>query len=286
MNVLILCRTSNELTNGLLDELNRNNVPFIIGSQQQNFANSFGSPSHHVKSKQDIIKILAVQPIDYVIHLMDTAITTNSIKDSFDESEENMEWTKNILEACVEARVKKIIFPSTTSVYGQADKEMITEETSLNPVLFEGLSKKMEERYIQNYHTLYGLTYSILRFSTIYGDNFLLAQDQKKKQIILQKSKQDVNFIHVKDVVKAIILSLKHADNEIINICSQETISIKELIKYNESDILGESIIKPIKVKESMISIEKAQMQLKWFPTFTSKDNLINSLENYQKKNA
>lgn len=294
MNVLILCKSNNEITTCLIKELNRKEIPFVIGYQEESKHLLFGCQTYKVKSKEDIESIFSNYPIDNVIHLMNTAISTNSIKESFHESEENMEWTTTILEACVKANVKKIIFPSTISVYGDQDKEQITEETTLNPILFEGLSKKMEERYIQNYHVLYGLTYSILRFSCLFGDHFswkeqdflLSSYQQENKFVSSQNGEKEMNFIHVRDAVKAMILSLDHADNEIINICSQETITRNEIVQFVEAYKKIGSIELPIRDCGSRVSIRKAKELMNWVPTVSFRNQLINRLKNYQVENA
>src|SRR5713101_2181442 len=115
---------------------------------------------------------LAVRGCDYVIH---AAAALGVQRTEFNRLEclyINIQGTVNVLEAAVKEKVKKILFTSSSEVYGNGDgTTAIHEESSLNPKSNYAVTKLTGEEYLQAYHQDYGLDYSIVRFFSIYGVN-------------------------------------------------------------------------------------------------------------------
>ncbi|WP_445490162.1 NAD-dependent epimerase/dehydratase family protein [Niallia sp. 03133] len=237
--------------------------------------------------RQALKRIIIEEQVDYVIHLKAIPFPSNSIKDSYQSSEKNISLTIEVLEACAAANIKKIIFPSTVAVYGESN-ERKAETAFLQPSLFLGVSKKIEEQYIQNYQRFYGLSYTILRFSTIYGclDNkesklISSAIDQyiKEKSFFFPEEEQQADFIYIKDALAAFRASITAGDNEIINIASGSTSSfhvIEEII-YNgcEGEELTVHTFKKEPVKgNSQFATEKANYLLHWKPERTLEEGI------------
>ena len=290
MKVLVMGGINNKMTIDLVNQLNSKEISFIIGGNDKKESPSSEMPFYAIKNRYELTEVLVAHKIDCVIHLWGTAITTNSIKNSFHESEENIERTINLLEACVEAKVKKIIFPSTISVYGEETGELLTEDSPLQPVLFEGLSKKMEEQYIKNYHALYGLSYSILRFSNVYGDQTQTTKEDiitstikqvlnGKPPIVFEDGEQKKDFLHITDAVHAIVSSIEKGGNEVINICSRNSVSLKEVVRFIEAFVKGKETALPLKREKIYISTEKAEMQLKWTPAVSLENEMIKMIK-------
>ncbi|MFT8323310.1 MAG: NAD(P)-dependent oxidoreductase [Bacillus sp. (in: firmicutes)] len=243
-----------------------------------------------VLEKDALIHIMRKEQIDYVIHLKTILIGSNSIKDSFHLSERNIATTIQVLEACAAKKVKKIIFPSTVAVYGQLE-EPITESAPLYPNLFAGVSKKIEEQYVKNYHSLYGLPYSILRFSTIYGPLSTYSGDKAavlstikpyiKNELVVTTKKEELktDFIYIKDAVSAIFASLEAGDNEVINIASGNATSLQEITDMMQK-ISGQASVPVTKQEQGMnkndgpFSIKKAHYSLRWHPKRNLEDGI------------
>ena len=288
MKVLLFGGTKHVVTIELINQLKRKNIPFVMVTNEKRNNLFCDYPLFIINNRQELIDLLIEQKIDKVIHLWNTDITTNSSKDSFQESEENIERTVDLLEACVEAKVKKLIFPSTISVYGNISEEKITEESLTIPVLFEGLSKKIEEQYIKNYHSMYGLSYSILRFSTLYG-NSVIKEDLIKSTIhkilvgntpiLFENGEEKKEFLYITDAVNAIIYSLDKGDNEIINLSGDFKISTKEIVEFIEMYI-KKKVSKSLEGEKSNISIEKAKKYLGWEAAFSMEEGIIHIIKN------
>lgn len=278
MRVLITGGQESEFGYALMEELSNKQIYYIVADQQREnsaFPTLVHGDVHTFLNAIELADLLMKYQIDCVIHLSNKPITSNSMKDSFDQSEENIAYTIEVLEACVQANVQKIIFPSTIAVYGDMEG-IITEEMMLQPVLFEGLSKKIEEKYIQNYQTLYGISYTILRFPVIYG----LYSIHKQKESMMESTINKVlenrppivyddgelkkHFLYISDAVQAVVSSLTKGDNEVFNICPEETYSMKDVVSIIQSSIIEDSFYSVEEGEKSRISTKKAQIELGW----------------------
>lgn len=155
----------------------------------------------------------------------------------------NLEGTFNVLEACVKHNVKKLIYSSSASVYGDAVKIPMTEDHPFNNTTFYGATKIAGEQMCRAFYNRFGLNYVGLRYMNVYGAR----QDYKGAYIavimkILDKlakghapivygdGSQSYDFIYVADVAKANICAMKsNRADSFYNVGSGIQISIKEL---------------------------------------------------------
>lgn len=278
VRVLITGGQESEVGYALIEELSNKHIYYIVAEQQSensSFSTLVHGDVHTFLNARELAELLMENQIDCVIHLSNKPIMSNSMKDSFDQSEENIAYTIEVLEACVQANIQKIIFPSTIAVYGDMEG-IITEEAILQPVLFEGLSKKIEERYIQNYQTLYSLSYTILRFPVIYG--LYSIHNQRKSMmgttinkvlenrppIVYDDGEQQKHFLYISDAVQAIISCINKGENEVFNICPEETYSMKDVVSIIQSSVNEVSVHSLEEGEKSRISTRKAQLELGW----------------------
>ncbi|NRG26241.1 NAD(P)-dependent oxidoreductase [Bacillus circulans] len=280
VRVLIVGGQENKIRYALMQELSNKQIYHIVADQANDNSILTSLVHHQVHTflnTMELAGLMAKYQIDCVIDLSNEPIISNKMKDSFEQSEKNIGRTIEVLEACVEAKVEKIIFPSTIAVYGDLEG-VITEDMTLQPVLFEGLSKKIVEKYIQNYHTLYGLSYTILRFPILYGEYSFHNQNdnivettiknvlENRPSNCFKDGEHKKHFLYISDAVRAFVSSLNKGGNEIFNICPMEKYSMKEVVSIIQSSIKEDSLPhKGLKEGEkSRISIKKAQVHLGW----------------------
>ena len=184
----------------------------------------------------------AMKGVDYVFHL--AAMWLLHCKD-FPRTafHVNIEGTFNVLEACVNNKIKKLIYSSSASVYGDAVELPMTEDHPFNNKNFYGSTKIAGEAMCTAYHDRYGLEIIGLRYMNVYGPG----QDQHAAYsgvvpVMLNKiaageqpqingdGTQAYDFIYVEDVAKCNILAVQ-ADVEFgfYNVGSEVQTSIKEL---------------------------------------------------------
>lgn len=215
--------------------------------------------------------------IDYIFHL--AALWLLHCQERPTEGfEVNARGTLNLLEASRINRVKKIIFSSSASVYGEPLRIPMTEDHLFNNRTMYGATKIFGEQLYRFYYARYNLDYLALRYFNIYGPRqdyngayvsvIMKALDKIKEgkpPVIHGDGNQAYDFIHVKDVARANIAALKsRATDHAINIASGEKASISKivnmLLRLTKSSLkphyLGD---KPKFVTERKASVEKAK---------------------------
>ncbi|ENQ3079590.1 NAD-dependent epimerase/dehydratase family protein [Bacillus cereus] len=248
----------------------------------------------------NIDKIFMIEKPDFVIHQAAQVSVQESIKQPFYDCSENVMATINILQSCIKYNVKKMIYASTAAVYGDPKYLPVDENHPLNPVSFYGLSKLTSETYIQLFAKLYGLKYTILRYSNVYGARqnadgeagvisiFIDRLLKDVNPIIYGDGKQTRDFIFVKDVAHANFLALTNEDNQICNISSNQQTSVNELIsvicslmKRKENQIYKDE--RPGDIVHSYLLNDKARKHLKWQPTFSLPQGLEETVPFFRK---
>lgn len=177
-----------------------------------------------------LYEIFKKEKPDYVMHEAAQADVHRSMREPGFDADTNISGTINVLECCRMTGVKKLLHASSAAVFGHPDYLGIDESHRQNPISFYGLSKKISEEYIRFYGKVFGLNYTILRYSNVYGDRqstrgesgvisiFIQNMLRGKKSIIYGSGEQSRDFIYMADVVKANIYALERGDNEDFNI--------------------------------------------------------------------
>ncbi|MED0661190.1 NAD-dependent epimerase/dehydratase family protein [Bacillus smithii] len=228
-------------------------------------------------------QIIKREKPDVVFHLAAQADVGQSIREPKYDADMNINGTINILEACREASVKKIIFASTSGVYGNLQKDLISEKDLTMPISYYGLSKLTAESYIRLFHQLYGLSYTILRYGNVYGPRqsakgeggvIAIFIDRIKKGMPLMihgDGEQTRDFVYVKDIVRANIAAVEKGDQETIQVSTGKSISINHLVKML-TQIYGSPIetiythARTGDIKHSCLDNKKARQLLQWNP--------------------
>lgn len=155
----------------------------------------------------------------------------------------NIEGTFNVLEACVKHNVKKLVYSSSASVYGDAVELPMTEDHIYNNKTFYGATKIAGEHMCRAFYHRYGLNYVGLRYMNVYGARqdykgtyiavimkILDRLDQGLPPIVYGDGSQAYDFIYVSDVARSNVCALKSsATDQCYNVGSGVQTSIKEL---------------------------------------------------------
>jgi UDP-glucose 4-epimerase len=184
----------------------------------------------------------AMQGCDYVFHL--AAMWLLHCKD-FPRTafHVNIEGTFNVLEACVRNKVKKLVYSSSASVYGDAVEVPMTELHPFNNRNFYGATKIAGEAMCRAFYDRYGLNYVGLRYMNVYGPHqdqtaaytgvipiMLNKIDANEPPIINGDGSQAYDFIYVEDVAKCNVCALRsEATDENYNVGTGVQTSIREL---------------------------------------------------------
>jgi UDP-glucose 4-epimerase len=222
---------------------------------------------------------------DYVIHMAATPNVQQSIDDPSLSYKNNFQTTLRILEGCLNTKVKKIIFSSTSAVYGNPKKFPTDENSTPNPMSPYGLQKLMGEQYLKLYSDLYGIKSVCLRYFNVFGERMTnegayksvisVFKEQKEKKTsltITNDGEQKRDFIYVKDIVIANYLScIRDTGNfNIYNVGYGENISVNEIASYfnHPTSYIGNRIEPFITLCDN----KKIKKDLDWAPTLSVKE--------------
>ncbi len=192
--------------------------------------------------------------VDYVFHLAAMASVPLSIENPSECIENNMDATIKLINACKNNNVKKIIFSSSSSVYGDNTNIPLKESEYPLPKSPYAASKASGELFLKTYYEAYGLNYISLRYFNVFGPkqdknsqyaavipNFITALLEGEQPIIYGDGEQTRDFIYIRDVVNANIKAAESDYNGIINVASGKKTTINELYKII-SETLGSDI--------------------------------------------
>jgi len=182
--------------------------------------------------------------IDIVFHLAALTRPQWSIKYPFETNQVNVDGTIRILEHSRDHKIKRVVFVSSSNLYGEQSKYPTAETATPNPLNAYALSKLVGEQYCKLFEKLYGLESNYIRPFNAYGSRMPLTGiytsavatfiDVLKKNLPLQMNgdgEQRRDFIYIDDVIEALLLITQNnkKSNTVINVGSGEYIKIKEL---------------------------------------------------------
>ncbi|MEZ3160053.1 NAD-dependent epimerase/dehydratase family protein [Microbacterium sp. BWT-B31] len=164
--------------------------------------------------------LAAMRGYDHVIHLAADSIN-KSVADPYSSFDINVVGTHNVVAAAATLGVKRVVFASSASVYGDPEKLPMHEDDKLNPLTPYCIGKRTGEDILAYYERRSGLSWIALRFFNVYGEgqkttayytsvinHFVNRLKRGEAPIIDGEGKQSMDFIHVTDIARAVVLSL------------------------------------------------------------------------------
>lgn len=192
--------------------------------------------------------------IDYIFHLAAMASVPLSVENPIECNDVNVNATVELLKAAEDNGVEKIVFSSSSAVYGDNRNMPLKETEPLMPTSPYAASKASCELYLKSFHDSYGLNYTALRYFNVFGPkqdknsqyaavipNFISALLEGKQAIIYGDGEQTRDFVYVGDVVRANIAACKSDFNGVVNVASGEKLTINRLYEIVK-DTLGSDL--------------------------------------------
>lgn len=234
----------------------------------------------------------AARGCDYVVHAAAMLGVKNTEQKKLECLNVNIQGTINVLDACVAEKVKRIIFTSSSEVYGEPVECPISETNSTAPVSLYGVSKLAGEEFIKAYQHKYGLDFSIVRFFNVYGPGqvaefvmpkFIKNVLENKPPVVYGLGSQIRAFCFVEDAAEGVnrVLTEGNGKNSTFNIGNdEESISMKDLaekiIKISGKDLKPQFVKMEDSDREESREIQKriptiyqARQLLKYQPKFS-----------------
>jgi len=243
--------------------------------------------------------------VDYVFHLAGLADIVPSIENPDKYFKSNVIGTFNVMQAAKKAKVKKFIYAASASCYGIPDKFPTNENEQIKPMYPYAFTKWQAEELIMHWVKVYNFPAISLRFFNCYGPRsrtsgaygavfgvFLAQKLANKPLTIVGNGKQTRDFVHVKDVVDAIIKSLtnKNARGQIINIGSGKPIKIRKVIekirKISKGGFpqYGEFKLRKFEIPKLYPNIQKAKDKINWKPKISFDKGIKSTIKFYNER--
>lgn len=228
-----------------------------------------------------IQKLFSENKFDAVINLAARAGVRHSMSDPASYLESNLNGALNLLEMCKEYGVPKLVQASTSSVYGDINKQPFNEDGPTDrPLSAYAASKKASEELCYTYHHLYGIDVTIFRFFTVYGPagrpdmspfRFVQWIAEGQPVTVYGDGLQSRDFTYVDDIARGVVAGLKPLGYEIINLGSDSPIVVNDFIEMLEGHLAKAAVRvyeprHPADVIATWADIRKAARLLDWKP--------------------
>jgi UDP-glucuronate 4-epimerase len=228
-------------------------------------------------------KIVKKEKPEAIIHLAAQAGVRYSLTNPWAYAEANYLGTLNIFEAAKNNNIKRVLFASSSSVYGNNKKTPFAEGDPVDrPISIYAASKKANEVLAYSYHHLYGMEVAGMRFFTVYGEYGRpdLAIFKFTKQILSEKpidvynnGEMSRDFTYVGDIVEGVlsVLNKKDLGYEIYNLGGDNPTSLMKFIRLIETNLGKKAKLNMLPmqagdVKETFADISKARRELGFNP--------------------
>ncbi|HUV05653.1 MAG TPA: SDR family oxidoreductase [Armatimonadota bacterium] len=236
----------------------------------------------------------AVEGMDFVLHQAAIPSVPRSVDDPLGSNEANITGTLNVLIAARDSGVKRVVYASSSSVYGDTPSLPKVEDMPPDPLSPYALTKLAGEYYCKMFTKLYGLETVVLRYFNVFGPRqdpnsqyaavipkFLILMAEGRRPTIYGDGLQSRDFTYVENNVTANLLACERPDvaGEVLNIACGESFSLLDLVDHLNR-ILGKSVKpmlsapRPGDVKHSSADIQKARRLLGFSPEVDFYDGL------------
>jgi UDP-glucose 4-epimerase len=267
----------------IVERLHKNNEVLIIDDESTgNIKNIMEFDFSNIDTTLGSINTINLEEIfegcQYVFHLAAETSVPKSVEDPIYTNETNINGTVKVLEAAKNTGVKKVVFSSSSAVYGETKSLPINEDTPLNPISPYAISKVTGELYCRAYTELYGLSTISLRYFNVFGPRqdpnsqyaavipiFINKMLKNERSVIYGDGEQSRDFVFVKNVVDANILAAESKQTGEFNIGLGKSTTINELYEIIKN-LIGKDIEplykneRPGDIKHSVADISKAKL--------------------------
>jgi nucleoside-diphosphate-sugar epimerase len=242
----------------------------------------------------------AVRGMELVYHLGALGSVPRSVQDPLTSSAVNVEGTLNVLLAARDENVRRVVFSSSTSVYGSTRQLPTTEDAPTDPISPYGVAKLAAERYCVSFSRVYESFESVvLRYFNVFGPRqspvsqyagvvprFVTAIDAGEPIDVYGDGEQSRDFTYVGNIVNATILAggADGASGEIFNVAAGAPASVNEI-----ADLIGRILDKPVErrhhtqragdIRDSWADLTKSGERLGYVPAVGLEEGLRRTVE-------
>jgi UDP-glucose 4-epimerase len=241
----------------------------------------------------------AVEDIDIVLHQAALPSVPRSVRDPITTNEVNVVGTLNLLRASKDARVQRLVYASSSSIYGKDSELPKREALQPKPISPYAVSKLAGEHYCRSFTDLYGFETVMLRYFNVFGPRqspdseyaaviprFITKMLRNQRPVIYGDGSQTRDFTYVENVVQANLLACERdrVAGQIFNIATSSPVGLLHLVEAIGS-LIGAEITpdfqpsRPGDIPHSYASIAEAHHRLGYHPAVSFLDGLRRTVE-------
>ena len=243
----------------------------------------------------------AVRGCEVVVHEAALPSVPRSIQDPLTSNASNVIGTLNVLLAARDSGVRRVVYASSSSVYGPAKPLPMSEDLSPEPISPYAVAKLAGEGYCRSFWEVYGLETVALRYFNVFGPRqdplsqyasvipkFIAAFLANEQPIIYGDGEQSRDFTHISNVVDGTLLALTADEvaGGVFNVACGERISlnrlVEELQKITGSELEPRYVpARPGEIRDSQADLARAERKLGYRATITFEQGLRMTLADY-----
>jgi nucleoside-diphosphate-sugar epimerase len=244
--------------------------------------------------------------VDYVLHQAAIPSVPKSVLNPVASNQANVDGTVNVLVAARDAKVKRVIYAASSSVYGDTPTLPKHERMTPDPISPYAVAKLASERYMISFYRCYGLETVSLRYFNIFGPRqdpsspysgvlakFTTLMLAGKQPTIFGDGEQSRDFTYIDNAVQANVLACtapaREVAGKVFNVATGRRISLNETFKllqaltsYSGSPIYGAE--RSGDIKHSLADISAAEAHLGYKPKVSFEDGLIQTVDWYRNR--
>lgn len=245
----------------------------------------------------------AVDGAEVVYHLAALGSVPRSIKDPATTHDVNVNGTFNVITACKDAKVRRVVFASSSSVYGQSPVLPQHEDLPLAPISPYGATKAIGEIYFRSFYATYGLQSVCLRYYNVFGPRqdptsqyaaaiplFVSALMRNQSPRIFDDGQQSRGFTYIENVLSAnwLAANAKETHGEAVNISTSNAVTVNTVVNTIRK-LLGKENIKPVyapprpgDIKHSLADVKRAKELIGYEPLVTFEQGIAKAIDWYK----
>jgi UDP-glucuronate 4-epimerase len=260
-------------------------------------SNKFKFYNTDIRNGKSLDEIFSHNKVDVVIHLAAKAGVRPSIDSIEEYYEVNVNGTVCLLESMRENDVRKMLFASSSSIYGNNPKVPFSETDQVdNPISPYASTKKSGELLCHVYNHLYKFDITCLRFFTVFGPRqrpdlaihkFTRLIDEGKPIPFFGDGSTSRDYTYIDDIVEGINCAINHLNGyQLFNLGESNVITLNQLVKtiensLNKKALLNKQPMQPGDVSKTYADISKAKSEIGYNPKFNFETGIIEFVKWY-----
>jgi UDP-glucose 4-epimerase len=247
----------------------------------------------------ELERIFEKERPEIVYHQAAQTVIQKSMEDPVFDANQNILGSLNLVLQCLRFGVKKIVYASSAGIYGEPKYCPVDENHPVTPISYYGISKHTVEHYLHLSHLENLLSYTVLRYSNVYGPRqspkgeagvvaiFTRQMLQGESPTIFGKGDKTRDYVYVADVVMANLLAMERDGNGVYNIgtgvetSDQEMFNLlAELTGYQNNPHYVP--VRKGEIYKICLDSSKAQKEFGWQPRFLLREGLRETVNYYR----